>query len=264
MSTSTPKLRCAPLIVMAILSFSAGSASAGAGDDPWVSVTPRAWLSFVDTIDFDFLEKDVVFVPMGGASVLLAPPMLSGFSVIATGLYGEGDGDATFTDDSVGAAVPLEVDAEIERLDVEVLGRLQIPDTVVSLFLGPRYVTFDEEYTSGAARIENDNEVILVEAGAGVAGNLGDGDRHRFFGNLMSGIAFVETSYDDNVFPPPKHTSHDRFPLLDVNVGYQFVPTSWLDVSLRYRFFVLFAEDDFGQTSLLSAQGPELGVSIRF
>jgi hypothetical protein len=250
----------------ALVAMSVGSAapsSAEMGDQSWVSVTPRTWLAFVDTIDYDVLVKKIEFVPMFGGSVAITPPMLPGFSVIFTGLYGTGGDYALFRDLSL-VPSPVKTDADIERRDLELLLRYQIPDSPVSVFLGPRFVDFDEEYTFGAFRLKSESEVIAIEVGLGVAGDLDDDGRHRYFGNIMTGAAFEDSTYQDNVYPTPEVDSEKTNPMLDLNLGYQYAPTSWLSMSLRYRLFVLFGEDDFGQSTPFSTHGPELGLTMRF
>jgi len=226
----------------------------------WLTVTPRFWLSVVETVDFADLEKETFTVPMGGVSISAAPPVLGGFSFAFTVLAGEGEGDAFYRPEGVEGVI---VDAEITRLDIELLARYQLPDTAFSLFFGPRFVRFNEEYTAFGEKIESNNDVVALEFGVGAATELGDSGRHRLFTNLMTGVAFIDTEFKDSVFDLDISTDATE-PIFDLNAGYQYVFKRFVSLSARYRVFMVFTEDDFGLASTVMFHGPELGATIRF
>ncbi len=239
------------------------SADEGAsGSVSWLNIEPRFWASFVKTVNFDNLAKEVIFVPMGGASVTLTPPGFSNFSLLVTGLYGQGSG-AAVEDGFVGAD-------EIERIDVEGLIRYRLPDTNLSIFTGARYVTFNETIceVSPCVRslsIINDTQLILVEFGVSGFGNLTPSGRHRIFGNMIAGVGFRETDYVDPRDFSSAFSESQTEPSFDLNIGYQFLATDMISLSFRYRAFMYFvAQNDFGLGDILLAHGPEFGLSVRF
>jgi len=231
--------------------------------DAWISIEPRTWLSFVQVNDDDDLVKEPIFVPMGGASITVFPSFAPGASVLLTGLYGKGDGDA-FLQNFGGVTV----DAEIERIDIEGLIRYQLPDTTISVFSGIRYITFDETYeysdpVFGQGERTADSEVVVLEFGVGGFADLDPKGRHRLFGNLTGGVSFRETKVDGDLFG--EFNTDETEPSLDINVGYQFVFNDMISFNMRYRSFYLFLEEnDVGQPDMVYIHGPELGLSARF
>lgn len=228
----------------------------------WISIEPRAWINVVQLSDEAFLRKEPVVVAMGGISLGITPPATPNFSILATGLYGAGNGDAQI---EIDGDIVDEADADIERADVEVLLRYTLSDANVSFFLGPRYVRFDEEYELGGLDFSTDSELWIVQAGLGGFADLSEGGNHRVFANLTTGISFRKSDFEGDTPSGAriKGSNKETEPMLDVNLGYQFIPTDWLSLSFRYRTFMLFIDNE-GLRDTVLIHGPELGVGFRF
>jgi hypothetical protein len=225
------------------------------GNRTRITLTPRVWVTQVNTVDFDEVDPGAYFVPMYGASLEIAPPD-SGFSIVATGFYGEGEGDVESL--ALGSG-----DSEVTRADVELLLRYRVPNTQLILFGGPRYVFFDQELDVPGRNITEESDIIVGEIGVGTFGNLGESGRHRFFGNFMLGVAASFYEFE-NGFAVDEDSGTEVTGSIDVNVGYEYLVTGWASINLRYRMFLFFGEDDFGQDDMTTVHGPEFGVAFRF
>jgi len=243
------------------------SASAEGGSDKWFNIEPRVWLTQVNTIDDVDLNRSTYFVPMYGGSISITPPPLPGWSLLVTGLYGTGEADALFTGFVAGTgAVSVPGTSELTRTDVEGLIRFRIPNVNAYVFTGPRYVRFDELATSPLApgqRIQSDNRLIIIEFGAGAFAGLDDAERHRVFGNLTTGAAFLDSRFFNTATGFVESTD-DVNAMVDVNLGYQWLINDWLNFNFRYRSFLLFINDELGFSDTVLMHGPEIGLGIRF
>jgi hypothetical protein len=178
-----------------------------------ISFTPRMWLSSIDP----------VALPMYGGTLAVTPSFATNYSVLLTGLWGEGDGNvrvpgSTLNDSISVGVINIPVDfvvdpsigtAESERLDVELLIRRRFPDKWFSLFFGPRYASF-KETTAGtvgykltaagtAVREESADLVIELESdfyglelGLGTVAEITTDGRHSLFSNFIAAAAYTE------------------------------------------------------------------------
>ena len=227
-----------------------------------VSIVPRVWLTQIVTAGTQDYEAGAAFIPLYGGSIAFSPDWIRGLSVLFTGFHGEGDGDAVQPSNAPGNQ---RADRELTRSDVELLLRYQIPDTTLLLFFGPRYITFEQRTEFSTYYIQEKTQLLIVQVGLGGFASLSESGNHRFFGNLTAGVAteFFEYESTENGFESFKDDPAVTGSI-DLNVGYEYLVSDWSSVSLRYRTFVLFGEDDFGQDDLTTVHGPEIGVAFRF
>ena len=253
-----------PIALMAAgaASFDALSTEGSGRSHNIVSVIPRVWLTQIITPGTQDYQASATFIPLYGGSIALSPDWIQGLSVLFTGFHGEGDGDAVQPSNAPGNQ---RADRELARTDIELLLRYQIPDTKVIIFFGPRYIDFEQRTEFATYYIQEETQLLIVQAGVGGFGSLSDSGDHRFFGNLTVGAAVQSYKYEstesgfESFKDDPEVTAS-----IDLNVGYQYLVNHWASVSLRYRAFVLFGEDDFGQDDLVTIHGPEIGVALRF
>ena len=224
-----------------------------------VSITPRVWITQVNLTESENFDSGAVIVPMYGGSITITPPNFKNFSLLATGFYGTGKGEAFGRDPDV-----QEGDSKIERADIEVLLRYRIPETQLIVFGGPRYVSFDQSFEFSSFDVDQKSKIWVIEAGIGAFANLTDNGRHRFFGNLTIGAAFEafeSKSEQEGVFVGKENQTTAS---VDLNLGYEYLLADWVDLNVRYRMFTIFTEDDFVQDDLTTIHGPELGLAFRF
>ena len=224
-----------------------------------VSITPRVWITQVNLTESESFDSGAVIVPMYGGSITITPPGTPNFSILATGFYGTGKGEAFGRDPDV-----LEGDSKIERTDIELLVRYRIPETQLIVFGGPRYVTFDQSFEFSSFDVDQTSEIWVIEAGIGAFANLTDNGRHRFFGNFTVGAAFEafeSKAKQEGVFDGKENQTTAS---IDLNLGYEYLLADWIDLNFRYRMFTIFTEDDFVQDDLTTIHGPELGLALRF
>jgi len=182
-------------------------------------------------------------------------------------LTGTGDADGVYTGVVPGfGQVQLAGTAEVTRADVEGLIRFRIPSVNAYVYTGARSVRYDEEGTTPLApgqRITIDNELIFIEFGAGAFVNLDDAARHRVFGNLTTGVALLNMQYR-NSLTGRTFSREETDPILDANIGYQWLINDWFSFNLRYRAFALLADDLLGFSGVILMHGPEFGAAFHF
>lgn len=225
-----------------------------------VTVTPRVWFAFGDVADGDWYNAESFSIPMYGATVSMAPSFMPNWSFLLTGLVGESDGDFTATGGASGSA-------DYERDDIEFLIRYTIPRTGLSFFFGPRYVNWQTEHETpawGNYKTEDKSEIWAAEVGVGYVSAIGESGKHRFFSNITLGIAFIDWEWKSNDPSERDESGSDSQPMVDLNIGYEYLFTNSASLSLRYRLFTLREENDFGYDRWTTFHGPEIGISFRF
>ena len=268
---ATPRSHLVGAIALA-LSLGGIPSSASAQDSEedwtdWVTLTPRLWVSAIDAGDAGFLVRETVIVPMGGLSATISPPVTPGFSLGVTLLGGAGKGDFVFDARANGGDTDFQAEGEgdVTRVDLEILARYQIPDSPISLYFGPRYIHFDEEYEAGGLEVESTENDVALQIGFGAATELAGNGNHRMFGNIMTGVVFVDS--ETEISGPggsADANDTDEFPMLDLNGGYQYILNDQFSFNARYRFFIVFNENDYDFDSTFLVHGPEFGATIRF
>lgn len=263
--TTTPAQTSSAFAVMAAMALqdSLGSASdpssgrASLGD--FISVTPRVWITQVNLTESEGFDSEAVIVPMYGGSITITPPSAPNFSILATGFYGEGKGEAFGRDADV-----RDGDSEVTRTDIEILLRYHIPETQLVVFGGPRYVTFDTSFEFSSFDVDLTSKIWVVEMGVGAFANITESGRHRAFGNFTLGVAFeeFESKTDNDILFEGSESQTTA--TIDLNLGYQYLLTDTIGFNFRYRMFTIFTEDDFAQGDLTTIHGPELGLALRF
>ena len=228
------------------------------------TLTPRVWFAFADVADEDWYNAESFFMPMYGLTASVAPGFMPNFSFLLTGLYGTSDGDF------VTKGFPhYNGKADYDRLDIEFLARYTIPGTGLSFFLGPRYVRWNREHNVkawgwGDYRTKGKSNIWVGEVGASYVSAIGESGKHRIFGNLTLGIAYTDWDWRSNDPSERAESGHDTQPLVDANLGYEYLFTKSWSASLRYRIFALREENDLGLKRWAVFHGPEIGLSFRF
>jgi hypothetical protein len=231
-----------------------------------VSIMPRVWITQVNLAESAAFDDGAVIVPMYGGSITVTPPGTPNFSIVATGFYGKGKGEACAGDF---CPPEEELSSKIERTDIEILFRYHLPETQFVVFGGPRYVTFDTSYEFDefpSIGVDETSDIWVLEIGGGAFANLGETGRHRFFGNFTLGVAFEDyeskPKVEFGIFETEK--SSDTTGTIDLNFGYEYLLVDWASLNFRYRMFNFFTTDDFFQADLTTIHGPELGLALRF
>lgn len=227
-----------------------------------VSIMPRVWITQVNLAESAAFDSGAVIVPMYGGSITVTPPGTPNFSILATGFYGKGKGEAR-TDDT-----GFDLNSKIERTDIEILFRYHFPETQFVVFGGPRYVTFDTSYEFAeipSFRVNLTSDIWVLEIGGGAFANLGETGRHRFFGNFTLGVAFEDfESKPTGEFGAFEEKTSNTTGTIDLNFGYEYLLVDWASLNFRYRMFNFFTTDDFFQADLTTIHGPEFGLALRF
>lgn len=243
-----------------------GAADSGGGWTDWVTLTPRLWVSAIDPGDAGFLVRETIVVPLGGISATISQPVIPGLSLGVTLLGGAGEGEFVFDGGANGGTGGLASgEGDVTRVDLEFLARYQIPESPVSLYFGPRYIRFEEDYSAGGLSLRATEDDVALQIGFGAAGELAGNGNHRVFANIMTGVVFVDS--DVEVTGPggaADSDDTDEFPMLDLNAGYQYILNDNISLNGRYRFFIVFNENEFEFDSSFLVHGPELGATIRF
>lgn len=238
----------------------------------WVTVSPRTWMSQIQTSDSSSLIAGGIFIPMFGGSLAVTPPMLPRVSLVVTALYGKGDSSARFTTVAGGERRVVKSDLDAERYDVEALLRYQLSRLPIYVFLGGRFVRFEQEIDGdgavlGHVSIDSDSDLWILKGGVGAASALDERGKHRLFANAAVGVGFSDIETDVRIDAGSIRTSQsadDEVPTLDINAGYQHSFNSWLAFEFRYRSNWVFRDDEFDQLSTNFAHGPELSFSASF
>jgi hypothetical protein len=256
--------RTITFFILAALFVTSGysvSAAEVAKQETVVTVTPRVWFAFADMVDEAWSYSDSLFMPMYGLTASVAPRFVPNWAFLATALYGTSDGDLVTSDSN-----HYDGSANYDRLDIELLARYTLPGTGLSLFFGPRYVNWQREQNVPAWKYHTNLETNLLvgEVGAGNVSAIGESGKHRFFSNIMLGLAFSDFEWRSNDPAEKAESGSDVQPLIDANIGYEYLFTSSSSISFRYRMFSLREENDLGMTRWSSFQGPEIGLSYRF
>jgi len=227
------------------------------------TLTPRVWFAFADVADEGWYNAESFFIPMYGLTATVAPRFMPNWSFLLTGLYGTSNGDFVVTE-----SVPhYKGKADYERLDIEFLVRYTLPGTGLSFFLGPRYVKWQREQNVkawGNYRTKGKSNLWVGEVGASYVHAIGESGKHRLFSNLTLGIAYSDWDWRSNDPSERAQSGHNTQPLVDANLGYEYLFTKEWSASLRYRIFALREENDFGLKRWSLFHGPEIGLSFRF
>jgi hypothetical protein len=185
------------------------------------------------------------------------------WSFLLTGLYGTANGDFRVTE-----SVPhFKGKTDYERLDIEFLVRYTLPGTGLSFFVGPRYVNWEREQKVrgwGNYQTKLKSNLWVGEVGAGYVHAIGESGQHRLFSNLTLGIAYTDWRWRSNDFRELAQSGHDTQPVVDANLGYEYLFTKSWSASLRYRIFAIREENDLGLKRWTIFHGPEIGLSFRF
>ena len=252
--------------IVAALLFTCGSsvyAAEAAQQEPVFTVTPRVWFAFVDSPDQGWYNAESTFMPLYGLTASLAPRNIPNWSFLITGLHGTSDGDITETEDGN----LYRGSADYNRSDIELLVRYTFPGTGLSLFFGPRYIKAKNEQKVPAwdnYRAKEESDIWAGEVGVGFVSSIGESGHHRFFSNLTLGIAYSKWDWSSNNPTEMPESGSGTEPMIDVNIGYEYLFTSSSSLSLRYRIFATRDENDFGQDRWGLFHGPEIGLSFRF
>lgn len=235
----------------------------------WITLSPRIWLTQTQLPDSPSFFREAYFVPSYGASLSIAPPMLEGVSILLMGLYGAGNGDASYDADAFQPGIDLDVD--LVRIDVEGLLIYQIPGVPVNVFVGARYVLLEERMdgsnTMTSVALDVDNEITIVKAGIGASGGLSENGKHRLFGNVSAGVGFARTKTRFQLASPGfagldiRGSFRTESPTIDINVGYQYSFSDSIGLRLRYRVTMAFIDDFLGQETTNVTHGPELSLA---
>ena len=223
-----------------------------------INLTPRIWYSYVNLSSEDYSSTEMFALPLYGATLAVTPRSTPNWHYLLTGLYGEGDGE---TVSAYGNGK-----RDVERLDIELLARYNFPGRNFSLFVGPRYVKFDQTLNVPSFTTDLQSKIYIFELGLGTHADLTEDGRHRLFGNFTLGLGRLEWDYSDS----DGLTSSDSYfaPAIDFNTGYQYAITASTNVSLRYRLFSIVTKPEvasgYEQKKLETIHGPELTFTVAF
>jgi hypothetical protein len=226
------------------------------------TLTPRVWFAFAEVADEGWYNAESFFIPMYGLTATVAPRFMPNWSFLLTGLYGTSNGDFV-----VESLPHYSGSADYKRLDIEFLARYTFPGTGLSLFFGPRYVNWklDHNVTAwGDYHTKGKSNIWVGEIGASYVHAIGESGKHRIFSNLTLGIAYCDWRWSSNSPSERAQSGHNTQPLVDANLGYEYLFTKEWSASLRYRIFALREENDFGLKRWTVFHGPEIGLSLRF
>lgn len=270
-------------IVLLMGCLSPGVSRAGEEEDTFLSglsVTPRLWLSFFNFTDEDDASREVSFMPLYGGTIRFSPALIPGaedlwpnVDFLLTGFHGTAEADVIFSDTlaTVGS-VKLLGESDQERTDIEGILRYHFPNGV-SIGAGMRYVliTLDDSFstTFGTYLRRSEVELWLGEIGTSVSTELSEDGLHRGFGNFVLVGGSITGSFRENrsIVPGNPNFNSDFSDFVygaDANVGYQFWFLPNANVSLRYRAFILLAENDFGLVKTTTVHGPEASIGFVF
>ena len=221
-------------------------------------VTPRLWISAATIPDEDNVSNGTVLLPLYGGTLSVTPGFAPNLSVLITGLHGTADGDGVFLDTRTDGTL------DMERTDIEVLFRYAFPGTGINVHAGGRYVEFISKFDTDSGNFSNrdETELWLGEVGVGLVRDISEDGHHRMFANLTGVVGNGENDFKDS--QGFQSSDSDVGVGADINVGYQWWITSWANVGLRYRSFVITTQNDFDLNKFVSIHGPEASIGIVF
>lgn len=216
----------------------------------------RIWNGFAKTVE-GATRKETFHLPMFGLTFTSSPASLEGFGFMFTFLAGFGEGDMTELNTNFFA----KGEQETFRWDFEALIRYSLPRSNVYLMGGLRTLSWEEDgdlaivdgAEPGRASADVDAFIFLVELGVGLTGNITEDGAHRVFANMVFGLGHFGGDYDYDAILLNSGISifeNARFDLdwdeftfsFDGNLGYQASLTDALDLSVRYRVFLISAD----------------------
>jgi opacity protein-like surface antigen len=250
------------LVALFVTSGSSVYAEETAQEKTVITVTPRVWFAFAEVVDESWYNAESIFIPMYGLTATVAPSFIPNWSFLLTGLYGTAKGDIKVTE-----SPNYKGKAYYDRLDIEFLVRYTFPGTGLSLFIGPRYVNWKSEQKVRAwnnYKAKTKTDVWAGEVGASYVHTIGESGQHRLFSNLTLGIAYLDSDWSSNDPSERRVSNRDTEPMVDANVGYEYLFTKNWSASLRYRIFTMREENDYNQHRWRTFHGPEIGLSFRF
>ena len=262
------------LAVSAIAIAMSPLAHALAQDRPgrWnVSFTPRFWYMTVNSNSFSestTVQKtfETTEIPLYGGSIRVAPPGFEATDFLLTGFYGTDrvNGKVLF---ATGANANTRTD--VARTDIELLVRNKLADTSVAWFYGVRWVLLEEDsllqsgFTFSAS---NSNSMVertnfyFGEVGLSFSTPFDRAGKHILFANILAGMGF-ESQEVQNRASASDPDEDGLFPLLDINLGYEFHFLPRASAHFRYRTFVL---REIIRDEIMVLHGPEIGFTVRF
>lgn len=245
-------------LMFLILSFPLVSQAEEEGGGWRFGVTPRLWISAATIPDEDNVSNGTVLLPLYGATLSVTPGFAPNLSVLATAFHGSNDGDGVF--------LPTRTDGtlDMERTDIEVLLRYVFPGTGINIHAGGRFVRFITEFEADSGTFDNrdETELWLGEVGVGLVREISEDGHHRLFANLTGVLGNGDNDFKDS--QGFRSSDSDLSVGADINVGYQWWVTTWANVGLRYRSFVLTTENDFDLDKFVSIHGPEASIGLVF
>jgi hypothetical protein len=221
------------------------------------SVSPRLYLTMIDTSDF----SEVATVFLGGLS-LTAGPAGGNWDISLNALSGSGDSDFTWLAESPVEGFGESGIWEIDRADYEALWRYRLEDSPIYVGVGIRYVDVEESYIGDVSGlVETDTtELWFGEFAVGFSTQASEGSKHGMFGNLLIGVG----SFDYLAVEPgyPDIEDDGSALLFDTNIGYQYVINQTSSFSTRYRVIAVQTSGD--EAGLDMVHGPEVAFTFRF
>jgi len=246
----------------------------GEGNETRFSFTPRLWLSWFNFNDEDDATREVSFMPLYGGTIRIAPGFLPKVDLLVTGFHGTAEADVIFSDTLVGipGTTTLFGNSDQERTDIEGLLRYHFPNGV-GIAGGIRYVriSLDDSFDTPFGRYLRQSEVDmwLGEIGVGASTDFSEDGLHRGFGNIVVVAGSIDGTFTENRSIAPGNSNFnssfsDFVYGVDGNLGYQFWFLPNANVALRYRAFILLAENDFGLLKTTTVHGPEASIGVVF
>jgi hypothetical protein len=220
-----------------------------------MTLEPRVWLAFVDPVDEEIVEKDTHPLPMAGFTAAVRPEANGGYAFLFTLLRGGAEGDIEGDGGEDG-------DTDIDRLDLELLLRYDIPDTSFFLLAGPRYVRQDETNKAAGMKIDLEERHWLFEVGAGADIDLTPDARHRLLAGLVAGAGRYSRDWDSDIADSDSDDSSELS--LEASLGYRFMLGESASFRVGYRALLMTLESDTGDGELQVLHGLELTFAFDF
>jgi len=253
------------------------SANAAAQDQErsgWqFGITPRLWVSALTIPDEDNVSSGAVFIPLYGGTVSVSPGFAPNVTLLVTGLRGNGSGDIVFNPGGFvpGGCARCAGTQNVARTDFEALLRYSFANGI-NVSAGGRYVKFVSDVSAQTvylgpdtgARFSNhaENTILLGEIAVGFVHEVSQDGRHRVFGNLIGAFGSIKNKFQDSL--GTNQSSSSPTVGMDVNVGYEYWFTPYTNIGLRYRSFVLAANNDYDLVKFFSIHGPEFFMGVMF
>lgn len=249
-----------------------GETQSAAMGDFNISLTPRLQYLFVNSSDDSSNRTkqesyETVRFPFYGLTIGIQPRTLENIDFLITPAYGRGSGEFT----AVQTTGARSGDFELERFDLEVMGRYRPSEGPASLFAGIRYIAANvdselkspagDTYSSTGTRfLKEESRFYLAEIGGGVAGNIGNSDKHALFANLIFAAGY-STHEEPNALPGTNRDKSGFAAMVDANFGYQHAFSQTISAHARYRALVIGAREI---NDPIVVHGPEIGMTFRF